>query len=229
MTKYLIWDFDGTLGYRQGGMYSAALLEIVRQEKPELKITAEQIRPYLQTGFPGKILPAHTEIKSSNQWWDALDGMFAQALVGVGISPEDARRLAKRVRHVYPDPTCWRLFEDVSPTLEQLSALGWRHLVLSNHVPELRQIIHSLNLGKYIPQIFNSAETGYEKPHPQAFLSLLAGLDDREGLWMIGDNMESDISGAAAVGLPGILVRKFHPKARYYCETLAQIPEMISR
>ena len=113
------------------------------------------------------------------------------------------------------------------PTLEQLSALGWTHLVLSNHVPELRQIIHFLELDKYISQIFNSAETGYEKPHRQAFMTLLAALDEIETIWMIGDNMESDILGANAVGLSGILVRKFHAKTKYYCNTLKQISEII--
>lgn len=227
--KYLIWDFDGTLGYRQGGMWSAALLEILRQANFERSVSLEQIGPYLQTGFPWHAPDQpHPEIKSPEGWWNALDGLFEQAFLAVGVRPDEARLFAKQVRCVYPDPTSWRLFDDVPSTLGQLSDMGWRHLILSNHVPELRQIIHALSLDPYIMQLFNSADTGYEKPHRQAFRSLLAALEDIDSIWMIGDSMEADILGANAVGLPGILVRNFHPKAWYYCETLTQIPEVVS-
>ena len=227
--KYLLWDFDGTLGYRQGGMWSMALLEILQKEKPELQITMEQIRPFLQVGFPwhnpGQ---PHTEIKSPEQWWNTLDNLFKQVFLEIGINSTEAVFLAKQVRYVYPNLTSWQLFDDVLPTLNQLSAMGWTHLVLSNHVPELRQIIHFLELDKYISQIFNSAETGYEKPHPKAFMTVLATLDNVGSIWMVGDSMEADILGAKAVGLSGILVRKFHTKAEYYCSTLHQISEIIA-
>ena len=228
--KYLIWDFDGTLGYRQGGLWSATLLEILHREKPEFHATIEQIRPFLQTGFlwhnPAK---PHTEIKSSEQWWDYLDTLFERTFVGIGIVSADAKFLAKQVRNVYPYPMSWRLFDDVLPTLEQLSTRGWTHLILSNHVPELQQIIRFLQLDRHISQLFNSAETGYEKPHPEAFLTLLRTLDDNtETVWMIGDNMEADILGAEAVGLSAILVRKFHNQAKYFCETPDQIAEIVS-
>ena len=227
--KYLIWDFDGTLGYRRDGMWSMAFLEILRQEKPELHVTMEQIKPYLQVGFPWhNSSQPHTEIKSPDEWWNSLDKLFEQAFLGIGINSSDASRLAKRVRHVYPSPPAWQLFDDVLPTLGKLSVIGWTNLVLSNHVPELRQIIHFLELDKYISKIFNSAETGYEKPHPQAFMTLLTALDEIETIWMIGDSMEADILGANAVGLSGILVRKFHAKAKYYCATLNQISEIIA-
>ena len=227
--KYLIWDFDGTLGYRQNGMWSMALLEILRQEKPELHVTMEQIRPFLQSGFPWhNPSQPHTEIRSPEQWWNALDELFEQAFLGIGINTDDIGFLAKQVRRVYPAPTSWRLFDDVLPTLDRLSSAGWTHLILSNHVPELRQIVDFLELDKHVSQIFNSAETGYEKPHRQAFMTLLEALEDVESIWMIGDSMESDILGADAAGLSGILVRKYHAKARYYCSTLKQLPEIIA-
>ncbi len=98
----------------------------------------------------------------------------------------------------------------------------------TSHVPELRQIIlQYLQLNKTIATVFTSAETGYEKPHKQAFVTLLTTLDDIEKIWMIGDNLEVDIAGAESIGIPGILVRRFHANARYYCETLRQISAII--
>jgi putative hydrolase of the HAD superfamily len=72
-------------------------------------------------------------------------------------------------------------------------------------------------------QVFNPAETGYEKPHPQAFAPWLAALEDIENIWRSGDNLAVDIAGAESTGIPGILVRRFQPDARYYCETPQQI------
>ena len=64
----------------------------------------------------------------------------------------------------------------------------------------------------HLAAIFNSAQTGYEKPHPQAFRNVLAWLPEPEAVWMIGDNYTADVLGAQAVGLPGILVRETHPE-----------------
>jgi len=188
----------------------------------------EQLRSYLQTGFPwhNPNYP-HPEIQSAEQWWIALYGIFEQAFLEVGVEAEQARDMAKKVRLVYPNPVSWRLFEDVLSTLEQLSDQGWIHLVLSNHVPELPEIIQYLQLNKYIAKVFTSAETGYEKPHKQAFITLLTTLDDVEKIWMIGDNLEVDIAGAESIGIPGILVRRFQANAMYYCETLQQISVII--
>jgi putative hydrolase of the HAD superfamily len=228
--NYLIWDFDGTLAYRQGGLWSAALLELIHQANPESPVTIDQLRPWLQTGFPWHTPQRpHAEIQTAEQWWDALDGIFEKAFLGVGFAAAQAKALAKKVRLVYPDPIHWRLFEDVLPTLEQLAGQGWTHIVLSNHVPELRQIMQSLQLTAYIARVFNSAETGYEKPHRQAFVTVLSTLDDGQKIWMIGDNMKVDIEGAESAGIPGILVRKFHAQARYYCEKLPQISPLINR
>ena len=56
--KLLIWDFDGTLGYRDSvmepgaGAWTAALLETVQREAPECPATAEELRPYIRVGLP---------------------------------------------------------------------------------------------------------------------------------------------------------------------------------
>ena len=44
---------------------------------------------------------------------------------------------------------------------------------------------------------------------------------------MIGDSMVADIMGAAAAGIPGILVRKHHADALYQCDDLLQVPIIL--
>lgn len=226
--RALIWDFDGTLGYRKGGMFGASLLEVVQRLAPNAGVTLDQIRPHLQSGFPWH-LPGrpHLEIASGEQWWENLYPVFERALQAVGFDPAQARSMTREARAVYTDPQRWCLFDDVIPTLEQLASSGWRHVILSNHVPELPELVQHLRLGPYIMQVFNSAETGYEKPHPKAFQIVLESLPDPERVWMIGDTMHVDIVGAASVSIPGILVRRPHRDAERYCEDLFQLPAIL--
>jgi putative hydrolase of the HAD superfamily len=227
--KTLIWDFDGTLGYREGGMFGASLLEVIQRGEPGFNVTHGQIRPYLQSGFPWHTPErSHPEIDSGDQWWETLlYPIFEQALTGVGVDSCRARSMARQARAVYTDPGRWRLFDDVIPTLDLLSSRGWCHVILSNHVPELRDIVRHLGLGPHIMKVFNSAETGYEKPHPRAFETVLEDLPDPGAVWMIGDNMQADVAGANAAGIPGILVRRYHKSAEYYSERLSHIPLIV--
>jgi putative hydrolase of the HAD superfamily len=224
----LVWDFDGTLGYRLGGRWSGSLLEVLARAAPGAAVTAAQLQPYLQSGFPW-LAPErpHPEIRSGDEWWAMLLPVFQAAFAGVGFEPAQARSLARQVRAVYTDVARWRLFDDALPALGALSSLGWSHVILSNHVPELGEIAAALGLAPYLDGIWNSAETGYEKPHPRAFQMVLEGLDGAGAVWMIGDDPQADIAGARSAGIPGILVRSAHPEARYACESLDQVAAIV--
>ena len=221
MPNYLIWDFDDTLGYRAAGKWTASLVKVLEIEMPDFPVQAEAIRPHMQSGFPWHTPDVpHTHITSADAWWDSICPLFAQAFRSIGLSPSDADRLSRKVRDVYADPSAWRLFDDALPTLSRLMELGWTHCMLSNHVPELPLILSHLGILDSFGVIVNSADTGYEKPHPEAFKQVLAALREPEDIWMIGDGYEADIAGARAMGIPGILVRKTHPQAEHCCDDL---------
>lgn len=227
--QYLIWDFDGTLGYRRG-MWSGTLVEVLRQEMPECPATVEDIRPHLQAGFPWHHPEqSHTAHKTADAWWAALLPVFERAFrEGARLGLHDARRLAQHVRAAYVNPNRWHLFDDALPCLRAMTASGWQHVILSNHVPELPSLIEALGLASHIGQVFNSAQTGVEKPHPQAFRNVLNALDRQATVWMIGDSIKADVIGAALVGIPSILVRTHHPDAHYCCSELSQVCAIIN-
>ena len=52
--KYLIWDFDGTLAYREGQWpaWTQALMEVLDREIPGHGAALEPLRPFLRAGFP---------------------------------------------------------------------------------------------------------------------------------------------------------------------------------
>jgi putative hydrolase of the HAD superfamily len=240
--RLLIWDFDGTLGYREGGAWTASLLEVaqraVRAGVPvQAPPTYEQFHAYTRSDFPW-LAPEtpHPELGEPDRWWAALTPVFVRAFRGAGFAPDAAARLADEVRTTYLNPARWRRYDDVLSTLTSLAAEGWAHVILSNHVPELPDLVEHLELAPYFSRIFNSAVLGYEKPHPEAFRCTLATIGvaaDGGGAtvpcWMIGDSYRADIRGAEAAGLPAILVRRFHPDAQHYAATLDGVCDILGR
>jgi putative hydrolase of the HAD superfamily len=227
-TQYLIWDFDGTLGYRDGRSWAVVLLEVLDRQAPGHPYVAEQIVPHLRTGFPWHTPERpHTHITDADQWWAEMMPQFERTFLTLGLDPGAARNFAGEVRATYCNPARFRLFDDTLPTLDELAARGWTHLLLSNHVPELGQLLSTLALNGYFAAVFNSAEIGYEKPHPAIFQPVLDHIGGADRAWMIGDNYQADILGAAGVGIPGILVRKFHTDASCFSPDLRGVPAIV--
>lgn len=228
--KVLLWDFDGTLGYREGGAWTASLLATVRRLAPGRPLTLAQLQPYTRAGFPWHMPERpHHDLDTSAAWWDALNPVFVRAYRGVGFDPTEAESLARQVRETYLDPAHWRRTEGALAVLDALQASGWQHAMLSNHVPELSELLDHLDLTRYFVRVFNSAEIGYEKPNPAAFEGVTAAFPDGAVRWMIGDSFRADIEGAARAGIPGILVHREDPKAQVFCESLRDVLDYLMR
>jgi putative hydrolase of the HAD superfamily len=208
----IIWDFDGTLAHRPG-MWRGCLIEVLDEHEPGHGIDGDDVRPYLRDGFPWhQPHVAHPELGEPEAWWGAVEPVMARAYERVGLAPARAGELASRVRERYVDPTRgWTLFDDTIPVLERLEEAGWRHLILSNHVPELPALVEGLGLGRLIESVVCSAAIGYEKPHRAAFEVALERCGRPERVWMVGDNPVADVGGAQTVGIDAILVRTPDP------------------
>ena len=204
----IIWDFDGTLGFRPG-MWRGCLIEVLDAYRPGHGVKSEALRPFLQDGFPWhRPEVEHTELTTADAWWDPIEVLIARAYEGVGIDPGDASALAKLARERFVDCSIgWQLFEDTLPVLGELARDGWRHAILSNHVPELPALIDGLGLGELIDVVLTSAVIGYDKPHPRAFALALEACGNPDPVWLVGDNPIADVAGAEAAGIPAIQVR----------------------
>jgi FMN phosphatase YigB (HAD superfamily) len=227
--RLLIWDFDGTLAHRRGETgWSILLAEALDAEEPGHGHPADVFRPHLRDGFPWhRPEVAHPELCEPEAWWASVRPVLARAYEAAGYAPARALELAEAARRLYVDPDVgWELFDDTLPALERLSRAGWTHAILSNHVPELRQIVAGLGLDDAFELVSCSAETGYEKPHAQAFASVLDRLRPAEA-WMVGDNVVADVLGAEAVGLPAVLVRRPDPRAARYADSLDGVEDVL--
>jgi putative hydrolase of the HAD superfamily len=227
--RLLIWDFDGTLAHRRGETgWSILLAEALDAEEPGHGHSADMFRPHLREGFPWhRPEVAHPELCEPEAWWASVLPVLSRAYKAAGYAPARALELADAARRLYVDPAVgWELFDDTLPALKALSAAGWTHAILSNHVPELREIVAGLGLDELVAEISCSAETGYEKPHEQAYASVLDRLRPAEA-WMVGDNVVADVLGAEALGIPAVLVRRPDPRAERYADSLAGVAEFL--
>lgn len=232
MGKYLLWDFDGTLGYRVDGLkgraWSMSLYEAIQLHDPFTKITHDDVYALIDRGFPWHEPDvAHTHLNNPELWWEHMTQLFQSIYEQLGYRPHVALLMANEVREIFIDLEKWELFDDVMDTLEQLNEMGWKHIVVSNHVPELKQIIQHLGFEHLLIDIINSAEVGYEKPNPMIFKRALEKTNGSNNVWMIGDNIEADVFGAERVGIKSILVRQKDARAKIQFPDLIQLQQFL--
>jgi HAD superfamily hydrolase (TIGR01549 family) len=225
--RVLIWDFDGTLGHRPehwSGAIADALTDVLGPHQfGPAKISGE-----IGHGFPWHAPDVpHPLLADPDAWWRHMSQVLAAAIGRLGVDAAAAAAASERVRPHYTDLASWRLFADTVPALAALSGLGWRHVLLSNHVPELPEIVAGLGLRPYIETIVNSAATGYEKPHPEAFRLALERAGRPATAWMIGDNPVADVAGAVGAGLRAILVRTRPAGGRRHVTDLADLTDLV--
>jgi putative hydrolase of the HAD superfamily len=63
----------------------------------------------------------------------------------------------------YLDPADWRVYPDVFPALDGLRAAGHRLAILSNHVPELPDLVAALGFDGFFEAVF----TARARPQPR--------------------------------------------------------------
>ena len=150
-------------------MWSGTLCEVAAEIFPERALGVDEVRPFLISAFPWHDPLVARTPEHPDQWWEGLHPLFSAAYRGVGFDDMAAATLAGNVRRHFLDLRRWCLFEDTLPTLDELRRHGWRQVILSNHVPELADLVLELGLNSYIERVFCSALTGYEKPHIEEF------------------------------------------------------------
>jgi putative hydrolase of the HAD superfamily len=188
-------------------MWSQTLIDVLDELTPGHGVLVEQIRPHLNDGFPWhRPEESHFELATPDLWWASLAPLFEKAYEAVGTHDAVVPSAAAQVRVRYCDPGGFRLYPDTVGALTALRRAGWRTVVLSNHVPELPEIVDGLGLGGLFDDVLTSATIGYEKPRPEAFCAALDGAVARDS-FMVGDNPIADVQGAESAGLNAILVR----------------------
>lgn len=102
----------------------------------------------------------------------------------------------------------FRAFAEVPAVLAALRSAGARIVVVSNWDVSLHGVLRDTGLAGLVDAVLTSAEEGVAKPDPELFrraLAVAGGVAPREALHA-GDDLEADIGGAHAAGIPAVLV-----------------------
>lgn len=228
MHRLALWDFDGTLAFRDG-LWSGCVMEVLDAHMRGHGIVVDDVRAGLSNGFPWhRPDDGHAYPGDAERWWDAMEARIADALAGAGVERRECAALARATHARFVDPTVgWRRFDDAVPALTAVAAAGWTNVIVSNHVPELANLVWGVGLGPYVDRVFTSALVGWEKPNARFFGHVLASYGDANEVWMVGDNPVADVAGAEAVGVRAILVRTQAGRARLQARGLAEAAQII--
>jgi putative hydrolase of the HAD superfamily len=144
-----------------------------------------------------------THPQGARGWWSR----FLERLCEHLETPPPSRFAASELFHRFADSRSWELYDDVIPTLEDLSGRGFRLAVVSNWDERLIPLLESLGLSPYFQTVVFSAGAGVEKPDPRIFLRALHLLEvSPEEALHVGDRRREDQEGALAAGMSALLV-----------------------
>jgi len=154
----VFWDFDGTLV--RGPRWGLTMMRVLDENCPDHGISREQLRPYLQEGFPWHNPERyHPELCSPEAWWAYLESLLSRVYQNVGFSTDESKKLARQAHKLQLDPSGYVPFEETIPTLKRLSERGWQHIVLTNNFPELEDLLGKLPIINFIEIIKEDART----------------------------------------------------------------------
>lgn len=218
-----------TLGFRTT-MWTDTVKELLLENN--VYATSEQIRPVTHGGvypWSDPTIP-HADFFKGRDWWETVSGNISNGLAENCVcSLPEAEKAMKGLQDRFCDLSYWKLFPDTLGTLDTLSEQGYSLALVSNHIPEAREIFNNLGLGAYFSRMVISSEEEYEKPHPEV-LSKALGDFSKDKTVLVGDNYFADVLGAIQFGMGAVLVRKPNVTGyNYYCKTLEELPALLKR
>lgn len=222
------WDFDGTLVSRPL-MWSAAARRLIERAANACADLPAPLLSALNNEMPWHgPNRAHPELSTPELWWARVFATYADGLSRCGWSDVATPAAFDALRGEILDARAYSLFEDVVPVLTALSTEGWRHVIVSNHVPELADVVAGLGISAFFADVITSGLVGYEKPHAQMFEAAVRSAIPGAPIWMIGDNVECDCHPVRAFGAKAILVRAAAPSFERHAADLWQAARLIA-
>lgn len=229
MNPVLFWDFHGTLIYPDS-LWSPQYLKTIRLYFPESALTEQEIRQaFPKGGYPwDHPEKEHIQYRTAKQWWTHMESIFFLLYTRCGFTESQALLLSQNTRKQLIQPDNVRFYPDVRPQLQRLSQMGFRNIVLSNHLPELDEIIAAHGYSDLFEQCISSACYGYEKPRPELFALARRLAGNPKECWMIGDQPVADIQGGKNAGFHTILLRgKKSNQADFCCNDLYELEQIF--
>ncbi len=230
---HILWDFDGTLADAPG-IWSRATRSLLNRSS-YAHIDTESIRRELSFGFPWHTPEVpHVELFSGMSFWEFLNRKISSAMVAIGVSESIAHPLIKGLREEIILNHGYQLVPNAKDVLKALSVKGFTHIIASNHIPELSEILDQLEISNYFEAVYTSGMIGFEKPNRHFFDAIFNDVPRNQIAHMIGDSYERDIKGASDVGINGIWFKRMTDDQKAeervsMIRDLSELPDLLAK
>jgi len=201
--KKILWDFDATLA-DSPSLWSRATVGLLEGYGVD-GVKLEDVQPFHQRGFPWHDYSTpHLELFSDLSFWDYLGQHIQPILAHFAECSKNPDSIGLDLKEWVLANHEYRLVLEAGEVLKTLSSRGYSHIIASNHIPELDQIVDSLGIGAEFQKIYTSGTIGFEKPHP-GFFDFILHQEGRESiLFMVGDSFDRDVKGAERAGIDAV-------------------------
>lgn len=197
----IIWDFDGTLT-RRPDMWCTSIAEAC-QLAGALDVTPADFdnTAYLYLPWNTKQL-CHPHAESAELWWHAfLTHVRPLVAERVNRTVVDMEAVLHAVRKLALDPQRYEVLTESTIAVTRISASGLPQYVLSNHVPELDEIVSDLFPYRF-REVWSSGRIGFEKPREEIFRYALDRIPfPADTVLMVGDDYYRDLEPARTLGM----------------------------
>lgn len=134
--------------------------------------------------------------------------VWSDTLSSIGLPPD----LGEELGRTYQEERRrrYRLYDDVPAVLDRLAS-RYRLVLVTNGPGDLqREKTTAVGIERWFPHLVISGEVESWKPDAGIFRRALelAGAGPEESM-MVGDSLERDIAGAAALGIPTVWMRRY--------------------
>ncbi len=142
-------------------------------------------------------------LSETRSGWEQL---VHEVLAGLGPAPP-SRRLFSELYERFARADAWRIYDDVLPVLDRLTADGFRLAVISNWDERLRSLLRTLHLDSFFETIVVSCEVCHRKPEREIFDEAARQLGlPASRILHVGDSLEMDLLGARNAGLAALRI-----------------------
>lgn len=127
-----------------------------------------------------------------------------------------------------------RVYEDTIPVLAALRERGCATAIVSNapwgSAPHLwRAHLEEMGLARAVTEVILCGDVGWRKPAPQIFLHAAGRLGVRcEDCMFVGDDLQWDVAGSAAVGMRPVLIDRDNAHADYPGLRITTVRELLT-
>jgi putative hydrolase of the HAD superfamily len=170
-------------------------------------------------------LKRHPELDHDEEIWVEFT---VRIIRGMGEAGPAARDAAVEMVHAWEHSHNFELYEDVLPVLEELRRQRLKIGLVSNTARDLKQFV--VHHGLDVDAVVSSGYFGKTKPHPSIFEFVLGRLGVPPGLAaMVGDSIDDDVEGAAALGMRAFLLDREdrYPSRRDRLTDLRALPAAL--